>query len=665
MSKVVKFIRVGAIALTAATVLTACGGGGGTAAIPVTPTTQTPVASGVAGDIKTAVTIPSGSSTLALAQTNQNTNVSNASASNGSLTSVLNRLASFFIKPAYAQTSKRCVTDALKLVGIQTDGTMSEIPVVEGSDVCDVGFREMFDAGNYVLLTGEGLYKGDLTCNLVFLQKASGKLFCVGESVPSRYIINTASTTGSSSSTTTGAGAMTTGGQTSPAAQKIQVVKNSSDSTVTDYMLIAAESMSFDTNGQINGKTIKLLRFNLKDLEVGPTVQLLAEGLEQNWMQQSNSNETLSFNLENYKIARNGDVFAIYSYYLWTKNPWSSTQRRNVTFFTYNSSDVVTKKSVLASDIQAIVDAQTLANQSLASGYTTGYSASYWYSIPCMFDDPDSLNGVLFTVPYSKWENTYTTAGAFASSQWTQSSYLIKASGTGNASNATITGIKPTQLCADTSGWNGNAPVRIVHPTTGKDVWFSMQRAYVNGYDATGGWYSGSVTTLVGNDLSGTTADYSLVVKKPTLSGSSYSYSNDYSEWQKSRSVLSSKDNLFILTRTASYGNSSTDGNTIFKVQPFDTDGSFRLGSVQTPRAANLDMEESSPQTGRYVLAASASVWVTSLATSLKDNIVNLVGRDLISDSFDKVIGTIDESGNFDKSTITNNKYTALTIVRL
>jgi hypothetical protein len=165
--------------------------------------------------------------------------------------------------------------------------------------------------------------------------------------------------------------------------------------------------------------------------------------------------------------------------------------------------------------------------------------------------------------------------------------------------------------------------------------------------------------------LSGTTADYSLVVKKPTLSGSSYSYSNDYSEWQKSRSVLSSKDNLFILTRTASYGNSSTDGNTIFKVQPFDTDGSFRLGSVQTPRAANLDMEASSPQTGRYVLAASASVWVTSLATSLKDNIVNLVGRDLISDSFDKVIGTIDESGNFDKSTITNNKYTALTIVRL
>jgi hypothetical protein len=657
MSKVVKFIRVGAIALTAATVLTACGGGGGTAAIPVTPTTQTPVASGVAGDIKTAVTIPSGSSTLALAQTNQNTNVSNASASNGSLTSVLNRLASFFIKPAYAQTSKRCVTDALKLVGIQTDGTMSEIPVVEGSDVCDVGFREMYDAGNYVLLTGEGLYKGDLTCNLVFLQKASGKLFCVGESVPSRYIINTA-TSSSSSSGVAGPAAGASGGQTSPAAQKIQVVKNSSDSTVTDYMLIAAESMSFDTNGQINGKTIKLLRFNLKDLEAGPTVQLLAEGLEQNWMQQSNSNETLSFNLENYKISRNGDVFAIYSYYLWTKNPWSSTQRRNVTFFTYNSSDVVTKKSVLATDIQAIVDAQSLANQNLATSGATGYTASYWYSIPCMFDDPDSLNGVLFTVPYSKWENN--TSGGFTSQTWTQSSYLIKATGTGSSSNATITGIKSTQLCADTSGWNGNAPVRIVHPTNNKDVWFSMQRAYVYGYDSNGGWYGGTVTTLVGNDLSGNSPDYSLVVQKPSQNGA-----QDWTEWQKSRSVLSSKDNLFILTRTASYGNSSTDGNTIFKIQPFATNGSFRLGSAESPLVANLDMQAANPQTGTYVLAARASVWVTSLATSLKDNIVNLVGRDLISDSFDKVIGTIDESGNFDKSTITNNKYTALTIVRL
>ncbi len=40
MSKVMQIIRVGALALTTATVLTACGGGGGSAAIPLTPTTQ-------------------------------------------------------------------------------------------------------------------------------------------------------------------------------------------------------------------------------------------------------------------------------------------------------------------------------------------------------------------------------------------------------------------------------------------------------------------------------------------------------------------------------------------------------------------------------------------------------------------------------------------------
>lgn len=659
-----KLWKIATLALATSTVLIGCGGGGGSAAVPITPTTQAPVASGVVGDIKETVTISSNISNLALAQSNQGSTVTNASA--GSLTGILNRLAGFFIKPAYAQTSNRCVTDALKLVGIQSDGTMSEISVVDGADVCDVGFREMYDAGNYVLLTGEGLYKGDLTCNLVFLQKATGKLFCVGESVPSRYIINTTSSSSSNSSPAMGAG-----GSTSPAAQKIQVVKNSTDANVTDYMLIAAESMSFDSNGQINGKKIKLLRFNLKDLDAGPTVQLLAEGLEQTWMQQADTNDNLSFTLENYKIARNGDVFAIYSYYLWTRNPWSSTQRRNVTFFTYNAQDVVTRKAVRGSDIQAIVDAQSLANQSLANNSTIGTAAtSYWYSIPCMFDDPESSDGVLFTVPYSKFENTQTgPTGSIIETNWTQASYLIKASGQGSSVNASITGVKPTKLCSDTSGWNGNAPVRVVHPITGKDVWFSLQQAWINGYDSVNNWwFGGNVITLVGNDLSTSSQDYAIVVKKPNFSNGygNSSYNTGYSDWQKSRTVLSSKDYLYLLTRTASYGSSSTDGNTIFRIQPFDlATGDFRLGTQATPRSGNLDIEAANPTTGSYAVAASNSIWVTSLATSLKDNIVNLVGRDLTSDSFEKVFGTIGGNGAYTASPITNSRFTALTIVRL
>lgn len=658
----IKFLKIATLVLATSTVLVGCGGGGGSVAVPLTPTTQAPVASGVAGDIKETVTISSNISNLALAQSNQGSTVSNASV--GTLNGVLNRLASFFIKPAYAQTSNRCVTDALKLVGIQSDGTMTEIPVVEGADICDVGFREMYDAGNYVLLTGEGLYKGDLTCNLVFLQKATGKLFCVGESVPSRYIINTTTSSSNNSSPAMGAG-----GSTSPAAQKIQVVKNSTDVNVTDYMLIAAESMSFDSNGQINGKKIKLLRFNLKDLDAGPTVQLLAEGLEQTWMQQADTNDNLSFTLENYKIARNGDVFAIYSYYLWTRNPWSSTQRRNVTFFTYDAQDVVTRKSVRGSDIQAIIDAQYSANQSLASGNTAGMSTSYWYSIPCMFDDPETTDGVLFTVPYSRWENT--VQGNGYSSSWKQSSYLIRASGQGASSNAAITGVKATQLCADTNGWNGNAPVRVIHPVTRKEVWFSLQKAWINGYDPAGNngmgsWYYGEVVSLVGNDLSNNSEDYAIVVKKPIQNNGQYSYYSDYSEWQRSRTVLSSKDYLYLLTRTASYGSNSTDGNTIFRVQPFDPNtGDFRLGTLSAPRSGNLDMEAANPVTGIYALSSSNSIWVTTLATSLKDNIVNLVGRDLTSDSFEKVFGTIGANGAYTASPITNSRFTALTIVRL
>lgn len=644
--------------------LTACGGGGGSASVPVTPTTQAPVAA--SAGIKDKITVPTGAVGFGLAQTRQSSSTTTASNATG-IMRVFAALTDFFIKPAYAQTSRTCVTDALKLVGIDNNGEMTELSVT-GNDVCDVGFREMFDAGNYVMLTGEGLYKGDLTCNLVFLHKETGKLFCVGESYPSRYEINVAT---SSSSSSGSPAAYSMGGQSaSPAAQKLQLVKNASDAGVADYILLASNSTSFDSTGQVNGKKVKLMRFNLKDLEVGPTVQLLAEGLEQNWMQQANSKENLSFTLENYKIARNGDVFAIYSYYLWTQNPWSSTQKRSVNFFTYDDKDVVTIKKVNGNDLQTILDAEVNRNQQLAAAQVGGtYSAgtTNWYTIPCMFDDPESSSSVLITTPYYSYTQTQTGTSSYSYSSQ-QKSLLIRATGQTGNSTVALEAVKPSQLCSDTNAWSGNAPIKIVNPSTGRDVWFTLQTAYMNGYDS-GGWYSGQVISLVGNDL--TTPrdsngqptyaqdDLTVGVKRPTNMNSISMGANDYMDWQKSRTVTSSKDYIYILTKTANYSYMTNVGNTIFRFKPFDSNGAF------TYDKSFLDMSATTPTTGQYSVKDSDSIWVTSLATSPKDNIVNLVGRDLDSDNFEKVFGTIDGNGIYTAKPITNSKFTTITIVRI
>jgi hypothetical protein len=57
-------------------------------------------------------------------------------------------LADLIVKPAFAQSSSICQTDAYKLVGVGADGSLTPLKVTQGSDSCNVGFREMFDLGS-------------------------------------------------------------------------------------------------------------------------------------------------------------------------------------------------------------------------------------------------------------------------------------------------------------------------------------------------------------------------------------------------------------------------------------------------------------------------------------------------------------------------------------
>jgi hypothetical protein len=177
------------------------------------------------------------------------------------------------------------------------------------------------------------------------------------------------------------------------------------------------------------------------------------------------------------------------------------------------------------------------------------------------------------------------------------------------------------------------------------------------------------VISLVGNDL--TTPrdsngqptyvqdDLTVGVKRPTNMNSISMGANDYMDWQKSRTVTSSKDYIYILTKTANYSYMTNVGNTIFRFKPFDSNGAF------TYDKSFLDMAEAQPTTGQFSVKDTDSIWVTSLATSPKDNIVNLVGRDLDSDNFEKVFGTIDANGIYTAKPITNSKFTTIPIVRI
>ena len=150
-----KSILLTFITLLLALTLSACGGGGGgSTTTAITPATQVPAASnGVSTELASNVSI-SGYRSVSIAATTTN-GVQTASIFRKMKTAI----AGFFIKPAIAQSASICQTDAYKLVGVGDDGSLTPLKVTQGTDSCNVGFREMFDLGSYILLTGEGIYK--------------------------------------------------------------------------------------------------------------------------------------------------------------------------------------------------------------------------------------------------------------------------------------------------------------------------------------------------------------------------------------------------------------------------------------------------------------------------------------------------------------------------
>lgn len=637
--------------LTAITLVGCGGGGGGSSATPLTPATQAPAASTGpatnASDISTELAgkvAIGGYSTLSIAAVNGGTVKTTASIFNKFKTI----LASFFIKPAIAQSTNTCQTDAYKLVGVGSDGSLTPLPVTQGADACNVGFREMFDAGSYILLTGEGIYKNDLTCNLVFLQKSTGNLFCVGENAASRYQI--IATTGSGSGPA----------QTSTSvAEKIQTII--SVDGATNYVLVNAQSTTFDSNNQISGLKTKLLRFDLTDTAAGPKAAVLQEGYQSGWSTYNSSTEFEYFNLDNYRLATNGDVLT--AYYLSVYVPGQTgtanndSYRRNIKYFydfsadgsefkvsTLRDNDPVNHVDILTK-LNAAMPAQQVNNQGMMGGSS---NAITWLNITCMFDSPaNTPNGILITVPTQSWVYGTDPLG-YTVSTWSQSSSIFRVSRPDNNSGGkpVITFVKPSLLCSNVDAWSGNLPQKV------GNAWYTMQRSSYWGYESNGGggynYVWGERKSIIGNSLTNTTNNVNddVVFTLPsTGSGNSVTY---YYGMDNTK-IKGSKDYLYLLKQSSGYmpGVATSNGIEISRFKPDDQTSGRQLTGIDT------------------IIPSSQRLSVSAFTTSKKDNIVEFVGRDMNSDDLDKVYGTISEDGVYTPKNITTTKYSTIAIVKL
>jgi hypothetical protein len=56
---------------------------------------------------------------------------------------------------------------------------------------------------------------------------------------------------------------------------------------------------------------------------------------------------------------------------------------------------------------------------------------------------------------------------------------------------------------------------------------------------------------------------------------------------------------------------------------------------------------------------------LTPFTTTQKDNVADLVARDLASDDLDKVYGTVNEDGSYSQKPITTTRYSTVAIVKM
>lgn len=250
-------------------------------------------------------------------------------------------------------TSNTC--NVKQLVGLKADGSADDLTLTSGTSDC-VGVTDMFDGKKYILLATEGIYKDGKTCNIVFAQKSTGNLFCLGEDKRSRYSF--------------------TRKDASNGWKKYEILQATENNK---YIFLETKVDIFDDAGSKTGELIKLLRFDLSDEVNGPVAKTVMKGENTAWYNWGASGDTSYFTIFGYSGLENGDVAASYQLSINNNifNSW--IYNSDAAYFSYN----------------ATTDEFSAKKVDLTST-TGGNNAQWWNQISC-FLSSDS-DGFYFVV---------------------------------------------------------------------------------------------------------------------------------------------------------------------------------------------------------------------------------------------------------------------------
>ena len=595
-------VQIFAALTLSAALLVGCGGGGGsstTAASP-TPITTAPVASTPSNQLASSVSV-SGYSALSIAAK------TSSSVQTAGIKGLFQNLLARFISPAYAAN---CATDAYKLVGVNTDGTSTPISVTAGgADQCGVGFRSMFDAGNYILLTGDSIYKDDLTCNLVFLNKASGELFCVGETVPAKYDIL---------------------GQS--AWKNYARLQLSNDK---NYLFLEASAVIFDSNNQITGKKTKIMRFDLSDQTKGPQGTILVEGFQNSWLSNGfagDNSQFEGFDVQTYAGLDNGDAMIIYNRYVYNTGGSmaggtgsGSLSRHNTFYYRFAPDSTYTRLEVDIDKATTLVQNELNTNTG-GSGSNNTYTAANIYNIPCYFKSSTNKDKFYFAIPYYYWDRSGTGQG------YNKSLIVSAVRPSASATKLDVNRYTTTRLCGNS--WGQTASFQVIN-----DSYYAIDTNWVWNPNTNSG---GSVTTLIKKDFG--------FLNETPVDDVIYTISADTS-WSGGKQFFVSKDYMYIKSPPTTWSMISTPGDALDRYDPATFDNTRSVGSQLG--------------TALPILASSNNISIQSIASTTTDNLLKVVGRKTDDADLVKVYGTVDDAGLLSWAAQKSTTYSPVTIVKL
>lgn len=582
------------LAASVALLLTACGGGGGSSS--PTSLSSAPAAASSSNQLATSVTV-SGYSALSIASK------TSSSMQTAGVKAVLENLLALLVRPAYAAT---CANDAYKLIGVNEDGSSTPLAVTAGGvDQCGVGFRSMFDAGNYILLTGDGIYKDDLTCNLVFLNKSNGELFCVGESVPAKYDI--------------------LGKSAWKNYARLQL------STDKNYLFLEAAAVIFDSNNQITGKKTKLMRFDLSDPAKGPQGSVLVEGFQNSWLSSGFSGDVSQFegfDINNYAGLDNGDAMVMYNRYVYSVGGMAMSasnglSKQNNFYYRFETDGTYKRIEVDANQVSQLVTAEMHSNGNSNGSFGTGAIGQ----IPCYFKSPDR-DKFYFAIPFAAMVNN---GGAQTS---VNKSLIVSAvRPAASATTLSVNRYTTSLLCANT--WNTTTPYYVINGSY---------------YNLDTSWYWDSTTNSGGNLTALIKKDFGFATESPQ-NDVVYKISTSNS-WWGGKSMYVSANYLYMKSPyTGGWAMGSTPGDTLERFDPVTFNNTLAVGS-QLGSALTI-------------LTSSDNISIQSISSDATDDNLKIVGRKTDDADLLKVYGTIDSLGALLWAPQNSVSYSPVTILKL